>query len=346
MEFCLLSKLTPGDTVAVLSPSAGVPALFPHIYELGIKRLREKCNLEVLEYPTTRMKGATAQERARDIMAAFSDTKVKAIFASIGGSDQITVLQHLDASVIKHNPKPFFGYSDNTNLCLFLWKLGIPSYYGGSIMCQFAMQGHMDEMTLRFINHALFTKGAVLTEEATEFTDDDLPWNDIRYLNQRRLYQPHEGNIWDAPTLTAVRGRLFGGCLESLDMIYKVSRWHPNDSEINGVVFCLETSEERPPADLVERFMMCMGVRGIWSRVSALLVGRPKTNMMDNPPMEKRDEYRREQREVMLREFRKYNPTAPVIFNMNFGHTDPQIALPLGHMAVVDPGNKQVTFEY
>jgi hypothetical protein len=33
--------------------------------------------------------------------------------------------------------KRFFGYSDNTNLHLFLWNLGLVSYLGGSIMAQF-----------------------------------------------------------------------------------------------------------------------------------------------------------------------------------------------------------------
>lgn len=346
MDFVALKKVVPGDTVAVLSPSAGLPAIYPHVFELGLMRLRESFGLKVLEYPTTRMSGASAAARARDINAAFRNQEVKAIFASIGGSDQVTVLGHLDPQIIRANPKPFFGYSDNTNLCLYLWRLGIPSYYGGSIMCQCAMQGQMDEITTRFIKHALHTHGTVKAEEALEFTDDDLPWDDPRTLTQRRIYQPHEGNIWEAPCSAVVRGRLYGGCVESLDMIYKVGRWHPRDEELDDVIFCLETSEERPPVELVKRYMMCMGVRGIWSRVKALLVARPKTNMMDHPPMAQRDAYRREQREAILEQFRRYNPNAPVVFNMNFGHTDPQIVLPLGHLTSVNPEAREVVFEY
>ncbi len=36
--------------------------------------------------------GATPGERADDLHAAFADPAVKAVFASIGGDDQITVL--------------------------------------------------------------------------------------------------------------------------------------------------------------------------------------------------------------------------------------------------------------
>jgi len=37
------------------------------------------------------------------------------------------VLAHLDPDVLGASPKPFFGYSDNTNLHLFLWNLGLVS---------------------------------------------------------------------------------------------------------------------------------------------------------------------------------------------------------------------------
>jgi muramoyltetrapeptide carboxypeptidase LdcA involved in peptidoglycan recycling len=30
--------------------------------------------------------------------------------------------------------KPFFGYSDNTNLLLYLWNLGVIGFHGGSTM--------------------------------------------------------------------------------------------------------------------------------------------------------------------------------------------------------------------
>lgn len=40
--------------MAVLSPSAGLPAVFPHVYELGLRRLRDELGLVPVEFPTTR----------------------------------------------------------------------------------------------------------------------------------------------------------------------------------------------------------------------------------------------------------------------------------------------------
>jgi muramoyltetrapeptide carboxypeptidase LdcA involved in peptidoglycan recycling len=38
-------------------------------------------------------------------MAAFADPSVGAILATIGGDDQITVLRHLDADVVREHPR-------------------------------------------------------------------------------------------------------------------------------------------------------------------------------------------------------------------------------------------------
>ena len=52
--FTYPEKPRPGDRVAVLSPSAGLPAVFPAVYEQGLRRIREVFGLVPVEYPTTR----------------------------------------------------------------------------------------------------------------------------------------------------------------------------------------------------------------------------------------------------------------------------------------------------
>ena len=66
--------------------------MLPMPYELGLRRMREEFGLVPVEYPTTRRMGASAADRAADLHAAFADAEVKAVAASIGGDDQITVL--------------------------------------------------------------------------------------------------------------------------------------------------------------------------------------------------------------------------------------------------------------
>lgn len=47
--------------------------------------------------------------------------------AVAGGDDQPRVLRHLDADHLRDHPARFLGYSDNANLRLFLWTLGVVS---------------------------------------------------------------------------------------------------------------------------------------------------------------------------------------------------------------------------
>src|SRR5215472_7209968 len=117
-------KPRPGDRVAIVSPSSGLPGVFPRPFELGLSRLRADFGLVPVEYPTTRVMNSAPGDRAADIHAAFADPDITAVITSIGGDDEIRVLPHLDADLLRANPKPFFGYSDNTCLLAHLWHLG------------------------------------------------------------------------------------------------------------------------------------------------------------------------------------------------------------------------------
>lgn len=75
-------KVRPGDKVAVLSPSSGLPEIYPAVYEQGLQRLREIFHLEPVEYPTTRKMHSSPQDRARDIHIAFADPEIKAVISS------------------------------------------------------------------------------------------------------------------------------------------------------------------------------------------------------------------------------------------------------------------------
>ena len=44
-----LKKVSPGDRVAIVSPSFAAPAVWPHVHELGLQRLRELFQLEPVE---------------------------------------------------------------------------------------------------------------------------------------------------------------------------------------------------------------------------------------------------------------------------------------------------------
>lgn len=51
-----------------------------------------------------------------DSNAALVDPEIRAAISTTGVHDQITVVPRLDASPLRYDPKPFRGYSDDTNI--------------------------------------------------------------------------------------------------------------------------------------------------------------------------------------------------------------------------------------
>lgn len=336
-----LSKFKKGDNVAILSPSFAAPGRFPHVYELGLKRLREEFGLEPIAFPATAKLGATKEERTADLVAAFEDSSIKGIITSIGGDDQVTYIKNLPPEPFIQNPKPFFGYSDNTHFANFLWMNGVPSFYGGALFTQFAMEGKIDDFTLKYLKFALFESGERELEASPVYSDMGLDWNDPANLEKLETFLPNDGWQWNGDK--NAEGISWGGCLESIDELLRHNIAIPALSDFEDVILFTETSEEMPSADYVFRVYRALGERGILARVQGILVGRPKSWEFGNEHDEKwQIAHRLEQREIILKAVRMYNPTIPVIQNLDFGHTSPQISLPYGGRIRIDAQAKKV----
>jgi len=340
-------KPSPGDRIAVISPSAGLPGLFPLPYELGLERLRKEYSLEPVEYPTTRMMGATPRARADDIHAAFADPTVKAVIASIGGDEQITVLPLLDRELIRANPKPFFGMSDNTNLLMFLRNTGIVGYHGATVMTALGRPVAMDPLTAESLRVSLFTSGEYELKPADRWNDVDRDWADPATFDAEPETRPGTGWTWVNPD-RVVEGRSWGGCLEIVGWLLMADREIPRDlSEFDGGVLILETSEEMPSDEEAFRTLRNMGERGLLQRFSALLMGRAKTWSFERPNSpEEGARYAAEQREAVLRALRMYAPDMTIVFDVDFGHTDPQLVIPYGGVICVDGPARRITVTY
>ncbi|GHO70905.1 LD-carboxypeptidase [Ktedonobacter sp. SOSP1-52] len=345
-QFIYPPKLQAGDKVAVLSPSAGLPEIFPEVFDLGLQRLRGNFGLIPVEYPCTRKMNTSPEARARDIMVAFADPEIKAVICSIGGDDQIKVLKHLNPEVLRAHPKLFLGYSDATNLHIYLWNLGIVSYYGGAIMTQFGRHYMMDEYTVKSLRHALFEEGEIEITPAPEWSDEHYNWGEPEKLRLRVPMFSNLGWKWHNAG-SVIEGIAWGGCLEIIDYHLRAHRYlQPLESYKDCVLF-LETSEEMPSAEYVYRVLMGMGERGLLQQFSALLMGRPKAWNFDRQlSAEQKEVYKREQEEAILKALQEYHPSMPVVSNMDFGHTDPQFMVPSGGHVRIDGIKKRVFVRY
>jgi muramoyltetrapeptide carboxypeptidase LdcA involved in peptidoglycan recycling len=339
-------KLVPGDRVAVVSPSYAAPANFPARHELAMSRLRSEFGLEPVEYPTTRRLNASARDRAADLTAAFGDPSIRAVLATIGGDDQLTVLPFLDPSALTADPKPFFGYSDNTNLLNWLWNHGIASYHGGSTMVHLARGGGLDPVSAGSLRAALFDRGEVDLHEVAVFSEDEISWNRSDLADIEAPTIPSPGWVWHQPD-QVITAPTWGGNLEILHWNLAANRWIRPADDYAGCVLLLETSEEMPSGEEVFRMLRNAGERGLLAQFPAIVVATAKASSREHPATaDERRRYRADQQTAILKALADYNPSAMAVFNVDFGHTDPQWVLPYGGMITVDGPGRRIVAHY
>jgi muramoyltetrapeptide carboxypeptidase LdcA involved in peptidoglycan recycling len=307
--------------------------------------LREDFGLEPVEYPTTRTK-SSPQERAVDLMAAWADPTIRAVFATIGGDDQITVLPHLDPAPFRADPKPFFGFSDNTNLLNWLWLHGVPGYHGGSTMMHIARGPGIDREHEASLRAALFDGGELEIRPVAEFSDEEIGWADPAALTTAPPRVAGPGWVWHRAD-RVVTAPAWGGNLEILHWNLAAGRWIAPAGAYAGMVLMIETSEEMPPAEEVFRMLRNAGERGLLEQFPVVLVAAAKaSNFGHRPPQDERQRYRDEQREAILRALAAYHPSAMAVFGIEFGHTSPQWILPYGGRITVDGPARRIVAHY
>jgi muramoyltetrapeptide carboxypeptidase LdcA involved in peptidoglycan recycling len=332
--------LRPGDRVAIVSTSWGGPAVFPHRYEAGKRYLADAFGLVPVEMPHTLREAEwldrNPQARAEDINAAFADSSIHGVIASIGGDDAIRLIPHIDLDVIARNPKVFLGYSDPTVLHFGCLKAGLCSFYGPTIMSGFAENGGMHAYAENALRKAIFQTTAIgeIAPNRQGWTVEHLPWRDPANQSRRRKLTPSTGPRTLQGSGT-VQGHLIGGCAEVLEML-KGSDWWPPVAYWDGAILFYETSEEAPPATQVIRWLRNFAAQGILHRLSGIVLGRPGGQTDEA--------YRQEQERAVLRALDEASlPHLPVLAELDFGHTDPIATLPYGAMAQIDCSLAQLT---
>ena len=340
------AKAAPGDKVAVLSPSFAAPGAAPEVHEQAMRRLHDLTGLVPVEYPTTRRLGASAQDRAADLGSAFADPEVRAVLATIGGEDQITVVPHLDPEAVRADPKPFLGYSDNTNLLSWLWTQGVAGFYGGSTQVQLGAGPRVDACHLASLRAALLTGERLEVTEPGESEDHGREWSDPAALTEHGEREPTEPWTWAGPART-VTGRTWGGCIESLRWILTAGRSPADPAALEGGVLLLESSEEIIPAREFGWILRSIGDRGLLEAVDAVLVARPPASSFEKrPSAEQRAAHRAAQCETAVEVVGRYNRGAVVCVGPPFGHTRPQWIIPYGGEVTVDGAEQRVWADY
>ncbi|MHA0033660.1 S66 family peptidase [Deinococcus sp. PESE-13] len=328
--------LGPGARVAALSLSGGFVTEVPHRYATGVRQAAESLGWEIVAAPNA-FRGPdylyeNPQARADDLHWALQNPEVDGMVSVIGGDDSIRLLPLVDAGLIRAHPKAFLGYSDSTVTLMQFLKAGVMAYHGPAVLTDLAENGGIHPFTRRGLEQAFGTEPYDLSP-APEWTEAKQDWEDVAAQEIRREFQPGDGWTWlqgDAPG----EGHLLGGCVEILDMLSGTpgelppELWH-------GAVMALETSNDVPTPAQVGYWLRNWAAKGVLGQLSGLLLARPRGY---TPEMTA-------QLYVWVRRVLKEagREDLPVVANVDFGHTSPQLTLPLGAQVRLDPAAGRVT---
>ena len=123
--------LRPGDTIGLVSPASHFP--YDELAD-GLRILRDDWKLNVIEGDSLHsvdgpFAGSDELRRA-DLQRMFDDPTIRAVFATRGGYGCYRIVDGLDLTGLRANPKWLVGFSDVTVLLSLLFKNNLVSLHG------------------------------------------------------------------------------------------------------------------------------------------------------------------------------------------------------------------------
>lgn len=334
------THLSPGDRVAVVSLSSGIlgEPKFIHKYRIAKERLERDYGLLVEAMPNA-LRGADylyrhPEARAQDLMDAFRDPSIRAVFCAIGGDDTIRLLPYIDFDVLRDHPKIFTGFSDTTSNHFMMHRAGLVSYYGLSVMCDLAEYVSINEYSRDLMERTIFRPQPRLEIPCSEFCafeKEKVLWaeENMHLLRPRRKntgYEILQGS-------GKVEGELLGGCLDVFVELMGTEIW-PKPEEWEGKLLLLETSEVDMPDELLRWNLRGLQAQGILNRIRGVVFGKPAAE-------DKFESYKDVLRQVIG--FEAGLPELPILYNVNVGHSYPIGLFPLGLRYELDCDRKRLT---
>ena len=293
-----------GDTIAFCAPAAPLDTTR---MILAKNRLIEMGFYVVQSESLFRRWGYLAGSdslRADELMVFFRNPTIKAIFPGTGGYGSTRILDQLDYTIIRSNPKIFIGFSDITGLHIALNQIAnLVTFHTPNPMYGLGSKGGLEPMAETYFWSLL--KG-----------------NDEIYQIPFDLY----GDSLRVEVIASgkAQGCLVGGNLS----LVCATMGSPYEIQTNGKLLFMEDIGEAPYR--IDRYLRELKLAGKLDAVAGVILGR-FTRRKEEPP-DKPGDFTMD--EVLDQYFKNLN--VPVIKNFPAGHVRSNISLPLGVLAELD----------
>lgn len=308
-------KLKKGDEIRIISPSASIERVGGFEENLIAKKRLENLGFRVtfgkhiLE--NDEFYSSNVSSRVSDFHDAFSDKNVKAIMTTIGGFNSNELLTHIDWDIVRSNPKMFFGYSDTTSLHNAIRAVAHQITYYGPCYSSFKMDELQEYQTTEWLRAAL--------NDSFDLEPSDVWTSDLWF--DKSLPRHPLTNKWKVYTLGEATGISTGGNIQTY-CLQAGTRFFPETQ--NPIVF-IEQAEGGSPLEFSRELAQILQIH---NDIKALVIGRfPTVNAMTD-----------EKLQSVLDKF-PILKKIPVIYDLDFGHTQPIFTVPLGQSIKVSATN-------
>ena len=317
-------KLKMGDEIRIVAPSSSAAIISTSLRSIANKRLSDlgfKLSFGKNVEEIDEFNSSSIKSRVSDLHEAFTDSKVKAIFAVIGGFNCNQLLEYIDWDIIRKNPKIFIGYSDTTALQNAIFtKTGLVTY-SGPAWSTFGQKLYFN-YTLEYFKKCLMSEDKFIIKPSEDWTDD--AW----YKNQnKRNVMKNDG--WFIINKGEASGTLLGANLCTFNLLQGTG-YMP---DLNDSILFLEDDEESKAMHF-DRDLQSLIHQPSFKSVRGIVIGRfQKASNITKEKLAKIIKGKKELKNI------------PVIGNVDFGHTSPIITFPIGGKVAINTKKKSIVVE-
>ena len=302
-------KLKPGDLVRVIAPSKSLKLASKEVLKIAKERFYNmglRVNFSKNSKKCDVFSSSSISQRISDLHEAFKDKKVKGILTAFGGLNSNQLLNHIDYNLIRKNPKVFCGYSDITVLLnAFYAKTKLITYLGPHYP-SFGEKKEFD-YSLNYFKKCVFEKEEYEIYHSKKWSDD------FWFLNQNeRKFFSNSGFQCFCEGKT--EGTIIGGNLSSFCLL-KGTEFMP---DLKNKILFIEDENLMSPYNFDRNLESLIQLKS-FSKVKGLIIGRFKKRSKVNFAILKK-----------ILNAKKELDSIPIIYNVDFGHTTPNLTIPIG----------------
>lgn len=318
-------KLEKGDEIRIIAPSRSLGIISQEKRAIAndfFKKYGFKLSFGKFVDEYDLFKSSSIASRIEDLHTAFADKSVKAIITAIGGSNATQLLNKIDYELIKSNPKILCGFSDITALNTAIFAKTKLVTYSGAQYSTFAMKKGL-EYTENYFFKCLMDSEPFDIKPAIKWSDD--AW----YIDQeKRTFQSNNGPlILQSGT---AEGTIIGGNI-SIFTNLKGTEYFPS---IKDTILFLENDAIAGASCFEEfdRMLHALSYHPEFKQIKGLVIGRFQSiaNVTE---------------EILKESIERKNfpKGAPIIANLDFGHTVPIFTFPVGGQAKIKENIVSIT---